>query len=229
MRKVLVIEDDEIVRDVLRLFFGKKGFEVTLTDNGEAGAAILRTARFDLILTGFAMPRISGMDVLKEVVACKTSAPVIVMTASGTVRTAVEAMRHGAFDYITRPVNLDELTIVLEKALYVSKLQKENVTLKMQLKKKYRVKGLINGVPVMQTGHEQGEKITAPVPRRSTTGNGDNGVGLNEMMRTMERRLILQALEQAGGVKSEAARLLGLNRTTLLEKIKKMGIETQKK
>jgi len=143
MERLLVIEDDETVRDVLRSFLGEKNFEVTLAQNGEAGLEMVRAGKFDLILTDLVMPGITGMDVLKEVTAAKISIPVIVMTAFGTVQTAVEAMRHGAFDYITKPFNLDELMIVLEKALSASKLQKENVMLNLQLKKKYNVKGLI--------------------------------------------------------------------------------------
>src|ERR1700690_2619283 len=100
MKSVLVIEDDETVRDVLRSFLGQKGFEVTLAQNGESGLNLLRAEKFDLIFTDLVMPGISGMEVLKEVVASKIAVPVVVMTAFGTVQTAVEAMRIGAFDYI---------------------------------------------------------------------------------------------------------------------------------
>src|SRR3972149_687601 len=97
MQKVLVIEDDDTVRDVLRSFLGEKGFEVTLARNGAAGLDMVRAEKFDLILTDLVMPGVTGMDVLREVVAAKISIPVIVMTAFGTVQTAVEAMRIGAF------------------------------------------------------------------------------------------------------------------------------------
>src|SRR5512141_1559525 len=99
MQKVLVIEDDDTVRDVLRAFLAEKGFEATLAPSGEAGIDMLRTEKFELILTDLVMPGKSGMDVLKEAAASPPSIPVIVMTAFGTVQTAVEAMRHGAFDY----------------------------------------------------------------------------------------------------------------------------------
>ena len=141
--RVLVIEDDETVRDVLRTFLKDKGFEVTVAVSGEAGLEMLRSEKFDIIITDLIMPGISGMDVLKEVIAAKLNTPVLVMTAFGSVQTAVEAIRIGAFDYLTKPFNLDELMIVLDKALSVSKLQKENVMLKMQLKKKYEFKELI--------------------------------------------------------------------------------------
>ena len=175
MHKVLIIEDDETVRDVLRSFLSEKGFETTLALNGQAGIDTLRTEKFDLILTDLVMPGISGMDVLKEVMASKISIPVIVMTAFGTVQTAVEAMRIGAFDYLTKPFNLDELMIVLEKALSVSKLQKENVMLKMQLKKKYNFKGLIGDSPRMQAVYELIEKIADTDSTILITGESGTG------------------------------------------------------
>jgi nitrogen regulation protein NR(I) len=175
MDKLLVIEDDETVRDVLRSCLGEKGFAVTLAQNGETGLDTLRAEKFDLILTDLVMPGITGMDVLKEVVAARISVPVIVMTAHGTVQTAVEAMRLGAFDYITKPFNLDELMIVLEKALSVSKLQKENLMLKMQLKKKFNFKGLIGDAPRMQTVYELIEKIADTDSTVLITGESGTG------------------------------------------------------
>jgi nitrogen regulation protein NR(I) len=175
MHRAIVIEDDETVRDVLRSFLTEKGFEVTLAQNGEAGLEMLRTEKFDLILTDLVMPGITGMDVLKEAIASKINIPVIVMTAFGTVQTAVEAMRIGAFDYLTKPFNLDELMIVIEKALSVSKLQKENVMLKMQLKKKYNFKGLIGDSPRMQAVYELIEKIADTDSTVLITGESGTG------------------------------------------------------
>lgn len=236
VRKILIIEDDGVVRDVLRSFLDGNGFEPTLAGSGEAGLNLLHTDRFDLLLTDLVMPGISGMDVLKAAVATGTGVPIIVMTAFGTQRTAVEAMRHGAFNYITKPFNLDELLIVLEKALSVSKLQQENVMLKLRLEKESDLKKPANDVPRMMLA-TSGVSSLSPVSRTtavlsarcSITEFGDSGVNLNEMMSTMERNLIQQALERAGGVRTKAAQLLGLNRTTLIEKIKKMGINQQKK
>ncbi len=175
MHRVLVIEDDDTVRDVLRSFLSEKGFEATLAQNGETGLDMLRAEKFDLILTDLVMPGVTGMDVLKEVLASKVSIPVIVMTAFGTVQTAVEAMRLGAFDYLTKPFNLDELMIVIEKALSVSKLQKENVMLKMQLKKKYNFKGLIGDSPRMQVVYELIEKIADTDSTVLITGESGTG------------------------------------------------------
>jgi nitrogen regulation protein NR(I) len=175
MLKVLVIDDDETVRDVLRSLFEQKGYETLLAENGEAGIDQLRSEKFDIILTDLIMPGISGMDVLREVIASKVAIPVIVMTAFGTVQTAVEAMRSGAFDYITKPFNLDELMVVLEKALSMSRLQKENVMLKMQLKKKFNFRGLIGDAPRMQVVYELIEKIADTDSTILITGESGTG------------------------------------------------------
>ncbi len=175
MGKLLVIEDDDTVRDVLHSFLTNRKFDVSLAENGETGLEMVRAEKFDLILTDLVMPGITGMDVLKEVTAAETGVPVIVMTAFGTVQTAVEAMRNGAFDYVTKPFNLDELMIVLEKALSVSQLQKENVMLKMQLKKKYNFKGLIGDSPSMQKVYELIEKIADTDSTILITGESGTG------------------------------------------------------
>ncbi len=175
MEKILVIEDDETVRDVLHSFLREKGYEVTIAHNGEAGRDLVRAEKYDIVLTDLVMPGITGMDILKEVATSRINTPVIVMTAFGTVQTAVEAMRHGAFDYITKPFNLDELMIILDKALSHSQLQKENVMLKMQLKKKYNFKGLIGDSPRMQLVYELIEKIADTDSTVLITGESGTG------------------------------------------------------
>jgi nitrogen regulation protein NR(I) len=173
--RILVIEDDETVRDVLRTFLKDKGFDVTIAVSGEAGLEVLRSEKFDLIITDLIMPGISGMDVLKEVIATKATTPVLVMTAFASVQTAVEAIRIGAFDYLTKPFNLEELMIVLDKALSVSKLQKENVMLKMQLKKKYEFKELIGDSGPMQAVYQLIEKIADTDSTVLITGESGTG------------------------------------------------------
>jgi nitrogen regulation protein NR(I) len=193
MQRILVIEDDETVRDVLHSFLAQRGFEVTVALNGEAGLNLLRSDKFDLLFTDLVMPGISGMDVLREVRAAKIDIPVIVMTAFGTVQTAVEAMRIGAFDYITKPFSLDELMIVIEKALSVAKLQKENLMLKMQLKKKYNFKGLIGDCSAMQEVYELIEKIADT--DSTVLISGESGTGKELIAKTLH----FNNLSRAGG------------------------------
>ena len=182
MSKILVIDDDEVIRDVLQTFMLKKGFESIIANSGEEGLDSLRSDRYDLIITDLVMPGVTGMDVLREAMD-KSSAPVIVMTAFGTVQTAVEAMRIGAFDYITKPFNLDELGVVIEKALSVAKLRKENVMLRMQLKKKYDFKGLVGDSPAMQAVFGLIEKIANT--DSTVLISGESGTGKELVAKTI--------------------------------------------
>jgi len=175
MHRALIIEDDDTVRDVLDAFLKEKGFATLLAVTGEQGLDLLRSEEIDIILTDLVMPGVSGMDVLTEATTSRLNAPVIVMTAFGTVQTAVEAMKNGAFDYITKPFKLDELMIVIERALSVSKLKKENVMLKRQLKKKYNFKGLIGDSPPMQAVYELIEKIADTDSTVMITGESGTG------------------------------------------------------
>ena len=175
MRKVLVIDDDDTVRDVLLSFLQSNGFEVTAANNGKKGLELFREDNFDVVLSDLVMPEISGIEVLKEISAIKVNMPVIVITAFGTIQTAVEAMKMGAFDYITKPFVLEELLIILKRAIAISNLKKENIMLKLQLKKRYNFKGLIGDSPSMQKVYELIEKIADTDSTVLITGESGTG------------------------------------------------------
>jgi two-component system response regulator AtoC len=137
MQRILVIDDEESIRELLKDFLETKGFKVTLAANGESGLEHLKTDKFDLILLDLMMPGMSGLDVLREINFKKINTPSMVITAHASVQTAVEAMKFGAFDYITKPFNLEKFYIAVKRALDVSTLQEENTSLKKELQKKY--------------------------------------------------------------------------------------------
>lgn len=175
MPRVLVIDDDEIVRDVLNTYLIGAGFEVVIACNGREGLDIVKEENFDLIVTDLMMPQIGGIEVLKELAMMNNTSPVIVITAYGTVQNAVEAMKLGAFDYITKPFNLEEFGIVINRALGVSKLQRENLLLKKQLKKKYKFEGLVGDSSEMQKVYEMIEKIADTESTVLITGESGTG------------------------------------------------------
>jgi DNA-binding NtrC family response regulator len=136
MQRILVIDDEESIRDLLKDFLVAKGFQVAVASDGESGLQLLKEDAFDIILLDLMMPGMSGLDVLRERSARKIDIPSIVITAHATVQTAVEAVKLGAFEYITKPFNLEELYLVIKKALDVSVLKEENTSLKKELEKK---------------------------------------------------------------------------------------------
>ncbi|VAX32946.1 Nitrogen regulation protein NR(I), GlnG (=NtrC) [hydrothermal vent metagenome] len=176
MQSVLVIDDDITVRDVLNEFLISEKYRVTLEENGLAGLERLRKESFDIIFLDLAMPVMGGMDVLKAMKETQNSdTPCIIITAYGTVKNAVEAMRAGAFDYVTKPFRLDELGIIIKKALEVAKLKKENLRLKRELRKRYEFHGLIGSSPEMQRVYDLIEKIADTDSTVLITGESGTG------------------------------------------------------
>ncbi len=159
MKHLLIVDDDDFIRDSLDIFFRGKGFKVSTVSDGFQALDALKSGKFDLLLMDLMMPDMGGIDLLKKMAELKISFPCIVMTAFATVQTAVEAMKLGAFDYITKPFVLDELMMVVERGIGVSELQHENRMLKRHLRKKYKFDGLIGDSPRMQQVYEMIEKI----------------------------------------------------------------------
>ena len=136
MKRILVIDDEESIRDLLTDYLESKGFDVVTSPDGESGLARLKESRFDLFLLDLMMPGMSGMDVLRETVSEKIEVPSIIITAHASVQTAVEAVKLGAFDYISKPFDLEDIYLAIMRLFDFSRLQEENRSLKSELKKK---------------------------------------------------------------------------------------------
>ncbi len=175
MQRILVIDDEESIRDLLEDFLESKGFEVTTTHDGESGLELLKEDKFDLFLLDLMMPGMSGLDVLKEASMEKISVPSIVITAFASVQTAVEAMKLGAFDYINKPFVLEDVHIAIKRALDVSRLQEENIRLKKELKKKFGYHKIIGNSQAIQKVIKFIEKIADTDSTVLITGESGTG------------------------------------------------------
>jgi DNA-binding NtrC family response regulator len=130
---ILLIDDDQSLRRVIEYSLLESGFAVRPAASGEEGLALFQKETFDVVITDITMPGMSGMEVLEKIRKADPALPVIIITAYGTIESAVSAMKQGAFDYITKPFNRDELRITLDRALKMRRLEKENVRLRAEV------------------------------------------------------------------------------------------------
>lgn len=115
--RILVVDDEVGLREMLRWSLVEKGFEVEMASNGDEAAQLLGKGKFSLVLTDHAMPELDGLKLLQKVKKTFPEIPVIIMTGFGTVETAVHAMKEGAFDFILKPFDMDYLVRRLQEAL----------------------------------------------------------------------------------------------------------------
>lgn len=137
--RILIIEDDKRLREILKKILDRKGFRVDLATNGSDGIAKIKQDFYDMALTDLKMPGMDGIEVLRAIKRISPKTYVIIMTAYGTIDSAVEAMRNGAFDYVTKPFKTEEISIVLEKASEDRELRRkiEDLTKKVEQTSKF--------------------------------------------------------------------------------------------
>ncbi|HAS55644.1 MAG: Fis family transcriptional regulator [Nitrospirae bacterium GWC2_57_13] len=133
MNKILVVDDEKSMRDFLSIMLRKTGYDVSIAENGEEALARMQSEIFDLVISDVKMPDIDGIAVLKQVKDISPETIVIMITAFATTETAIEAMKLGAYDYITKPFKVDEIKLIIQKALERHHLKKENILLRREM------------------------------------------------------------------------------------------------
>ncbi len=141
--RVLVVDDEPPQRQIVKLILEGEGYETECAANGPKALTFLREQRFDVILADLKMPAMSGIDLLEQARQRQLDASFIIVTAHGTIDSAVEAMRKGAFDYLTKPLEPDQLLLVVARAAERSRLLQENRMLHEQLRDKFRIENFI--------------------------------------------------------------------------------------
>jgi len=180
--KVLIIDDEEGIRSSLKMLFEYEGYEVVLAANGEAGLKIADREDPDLILLDIKMPQMDGMEVLKRLKAQEPSPPVVILSGHGTVQTAVEATKLGAFDFIEKPPETERILLVARNALSQKRLADENRRLKLSFDDRYR----------MVAESDSLEKVAESIRRAAPTNAtvlivGESGVGKELVARAIHR------------------------------------------
>ncbi|MDH4223779.1 MAG: response regulator, partial [candidate division Zixibacteria bacterium] len=133
MSSILVIDDKDSMRQMLAKTLESEGYEVEVARNGETGLDKAREKRFDLVLTDLKLPQMDGLEVLTSLKDLDPNVAVIVMTAYGTIETAVQAIKQGAFDFLAKPFDVDHLNVLIQRALENRRLLAENVLLREEL------------------------------------------------------------------------------------------------
>ena len=180
-QRVLIVEDEEKLRRVVQLQLQSAGFDVDQA--GSAEEALRSADRADLVITDLKLPGMDGLQLIASLRRQNSRTPVVVITAFGSVETAVEAMKSGAADFVTKPFSLDHLLTVVQKALEVRALRDENTKLREELGVRYEFDNIVGRSPAMQ---EIFATITRIAPTRATVLlAGESGVGKDLIARAI--------------------------------------------
>jgi DNA-binding NtrC family response regulator len=186
MPVILIVEDEAKMRRLLELNLGDDGFATFSAEDAETGLKLLRENPIDLILTDLKLPGMNGLEFLQTIKRQNAALPVVVMTAFGSVETAVEAMKAGASDYVLKPFSLTEMRMVIRKELDVRNLREENRSLREALGKRYAHPNVVARSPKMQ-------EVLATVERVAPTNStvllgGESGVGKDLIARAIHEK-----------------------------------------
>jgi two-component system, NtrC family, response regulator PilR len=173
--KILVADDEQSMREFLDIMLRKENYRVFLAPNGEEVLKLAEKDIFDLILMDIRMPRLDGISVLKKIKALSPETIVIMITAYASADTAIQAMREGAYDYITKPFKVDEIKLIIRNALEKKSLQKENTLLKQVVKDRYCFGNIIGQSSKMLALYDLLEKVSPTKTNVLITGESGTG------------------------------------------------------
>jgi len=180
---ILVVEDEPKMRRLLELQLADEGFDARTAADAESALQLLNKEKFDLIVTDFKLPGMNGLEFLQAAKRTNADVPVVVMTAHGTIESAVEAMKNGASDYVLKPFSLAELVLVIRKELASHQLRQENRTLREALGQRYQYENIVARGEKMQAVLALVERV-APTNSTVLIG-GESGVGKDLIARAI--------------------------------------------
>ncbi len=182
-KRILIIDDEESFRHMLSIILNKEGYEVETAPNGEEALQKLLSFSFDQVLCDIRMPNMDGMEFLKEVKRLGIETTIIMMSAYGTIDIAIEAMKLGAYDYISKPFKPDEIILTLRKAEEREQLRKENRLLRKEIQKEYGLDNIISKNEKMLKIFDTIKKVA---PYKSTILiTGESGTGKELVARAL--------------------------------------------
>lgn len=183
MASILIVEDEPKMRRLLEMNLTDQGFITHAADNAESGLRLLNTEKIDLVVTDFKLPGMNGVEFLQAIKRVNAALPVVIMTAYGSVESAVEAMKLGASDYVLKPFSLAEMALVIRKELEARNLREENRSLREALGQRYEYNNVIANSEKMQNVLALVERV-APTNSTVLLG-GESGVGKDLIARAI--------------------------------------------
>lgn len=175
MATILVVDDERSMREFLEIFLLKRGHDVTVAESAEVAFDRLAKSEFDLVITDLRMPGKGGMDVLREAKRLWPDTQVMVMTAYSTTETAIEAMREGAYDYLGKPFKINEVGVVIDKALEKRQLLVTNQRLNREVRKQFAVESIVGTSMGMKAVFDTLQKVAST--KASVLVMGESGTG----------------------------------------------------
>lgn len=159
MEKILVVDDEQSLREVLSIMLKRAGYAVTSVSDGEEAIEQVQKEIFDLVITDLRMPKVDGMEVLRAVKSASPETVVLIITAFATADSAVEAMKQGAYDYLTKPFQVDEVQLIIRNALEKRRLTTENILLKREMASQSSFAQLVGQSEAMQKVFDVVKKV----------------------------------------------------------------------
>ncbi|MEM7646946.1 MAG: sigma-54 dependent transcriptional regulator, partial [Pseudomonadota bacterium] len=173
--RILVVDDEESIREFLEIMLKKEGYEVTCVEDGQKAIDILKKKSFDMVVSDLQMPNVTGIELLKHTKDNYPDLVFMMITAFGTTETAVDAMKMGAYDYVTKPFKLDEVRLNIANALRSQHLEFENRSLKKELNKEYSFQSLVGNSAAMHSIYELVKRVSATPTNILVTGESGTG------------------------------------------------------
>ncbi len=189
--RILIVDDESSLREVLSIMLHRQGYQVDTAVDGAQAASRLRSQSYDLVISDIRMPRMSGLELLRLIKEQTPETVVVMITAFSTSDEAVEAMKQGAYDYITKPFNNEEIKQIVKNALERYSLRIENQALKEELGRRFSFEGLVGKSKAMQTVISLIRKV-APTPAKVLI-TGENPFRTNRVLH------LCQAIGKGGG------------------------------
>jgi two-component system response regulator PilR (NtrC family) len=173
--RILVVDDEESIREFLEIMLKKEGYEVTCAEDGAKAKDLLGKKSFDMLISDLQMPNMTGIELLKHVRESYPEVVFMMITAFGTTESAVEAMKMGAYDYLTKPFKIDEVRLNVANALRAKNLEVENRVLKKELTKEYSFQNMVGNSEAMHRIFDLVKRVSQAPSNILITGESGTG------------------------------------------------------